>query len=228
MPRAFHIGPTICLIVFALSLTGLCIAGSSPPDDVKRAAVDGLKAFVKDGRMGKLRQLGFDTQADIDYSALGKGFQIFTIPPDRLLNGSAPQDIQTLAIPTNQWQFQIVTGDKAKALLTVDIVNGVWTTVSIGSSGLAQQLAGFLASWPPASGYDFRLIRVYQAKSDFIELSKGGKVLGIVPLTSLLAATSGGSATAYDPRSLRDPNEVLSNLRPVVKRNLLQDGKLVN
>jgi hypothetical protein len=226
MTRAFYHGPALLLFVLALSAPGPSFAGNAPPDDIKRAAGEGIVVFLKDKRMGNLQRLGFQSRAEIDNAALGEGFQIFTIPPDKLLNDSLPQDLPSLVIPTNQWQFLIVSGDKANALLTVDIVDGAWTPVSIGSSGLAQQLAALLAAWPASAGYEYRLIRVYQAKSDFIELSHRGKVVGIVPLTSLLVATSGEAGAAYAPRSLHDPKEVLSELRPVVRRNLQLDGQI--
>lgn len=207
-------------IICALSSPCLASGGDAPSDDIKKAAREGVSEILKDSRNGGLHRFGFKSQAEIDYSDLGEGFRIYTIHPENLLNESIPQDLQSLVVPTNQWQFMVVSGNKVYALLTVDLLNGEWKPVSIGSSELAKELSDILHAWPASSGYKYRFIRVYQANSNFIELSQRGKVLGIIPLTSLLAATAGETAYAFDPRDLRDPKEVLPGLRPAVKRNI--------
>jgi hypothetical protein len=219
MTKAFYSRSIFFMIVFALSIP--CLAAEDASfGDIKNAAKEGIATFFKDSRSINLHRLGFESQTDIDNAELGDGFQIFTILPARLLNESASQELQHLVTPTKQWQFLILAGGKANALLTVDLVGGKWTPVSMGSSGLARELSAFLAAWPAASGYQYRLIRVYQAKSDFIELSRGGRILGIIALTAALTASKGGAMEAFDPRDLRDPKEVLSDLRPVVRQNM--------
>ena len=224
MIRASSYVPIPLLFTLLLSPPCLSFAGKAPPDDVRNAAQVGINVILKDSRMGNLHRLGFQSQEDIDSANLGKGFQIFTIPPDKLLNETTPLNLQALVTPTNQWQFLIAAGDKAKALLTVEFVDGKWIPVSIGSAALAKELSDFLDAWPASSGYDYRLIRVFQAKSEFIELTKGGKVIGIVSLSSLSLATSRGEAEAANLRGLRDSNEVLSELKFIV-RNHLQFNK---
>jgi hypothetical protein len=209
------------LLVFALLLFIPCIAASeSPPYDIKKAAKEGIHIFLKDGRSSNLHHLGFESQADVDSAELSEEFHIFTIRPDKLLNESAVQDIDDLVVPMTQWQFLIRVRGKARALLTVDLVNGKWVPVSIGSAGLAKQLSEISAVWPMDSGYQYRLIRVYEAQSDFIELSRRGKKIGILPLTSFLQAIKAGEKKTFDPHDLRYPKEVLTDLRPVVRENM--------
>jgi hypothetical protein len=219
MTRAFLHG--CILLVFTYALSAACPATAAPPsDDIRKAAREGVNVLLKDSRMGGLHRLGFKSQAEIDNADLGEGFQICAIQPEKLLNESIPQDIQSLVTPTNEWQFLVVVGNKAYALLTVDLIDGIWKPVAIGSSELAKQLSDILQAWPASSGYQYRLVRVYQARSEFIELSQGGKVMGIIPLASLLAATPRERTDAFNPRGLRDPKTVLPDLRPVVKRNI--------
>jgi hypothetical protein len=220
MTRPFISRSVLLVFVFILFIPCFTTAGESPPDDIKKAAKEGVTTFLKDSRSSHLRRLGFESQTDVDNAELGEGFQIFTIHPDKLLNESASQELHDLVTPTTQWQFLILARGKANALLTVDLVNEKWTPVSIGSSGLAKQLSDLLVAWPATSGYQYRLIRVYQAQSDFIELSQGGKNIGILPLTSLLTAIKRGARKAFNPHDLRDPKEVLSDLRPVVRKNI--------
>lgn len=214
--RTFSCKMIAVIFIFALNIS-LCFAGEVPPD-IRMAAGEGINIFLKDPRLKNLHQLGIESQSDIDYAALGHAFQIFVVPTEILLNESSPQDVQSLAIPTNVWQFLILHGNKANVLLTVDIVDGKWTPVAIGSSGLAKELNKILEAWPASSGYQYRLFRVYQAKAVFVEISQGDKVIGIVPLTSMNVAI-GAPEKEFDPTDLRDAKEMLINLRPTVWRN---------
>lgn len=219
MTKFFTYGSFVLALVLALSAPYLAAAGGPPADDIKKAANEGIAVFLKDSRIGGLNRLGYVSQADIDNAEVGEGFQIFTIHPGKLLDESAPMDFQFLATPTNQWVFLVLTGDKANALLEINFIEGKWTPVGIGASVLAKELSGFLAAWPASSGYSYRFIRIYQATSDLIELSLGGKVLGIIPLTSLIVKKE-RTRGVFNLTDLRDPSAVLSGLRPVIKQRI--------
>jgi len=45
-----------------------------------------------------------------------------------------------------------------------------------------------LTQWPSSSGYSYRLIRNISGEIDFIELSKGGEMMGFIPLPSARVA----------------------------------------
>jgi hypothetical protein len=212
------------ILMFAGILCFQCTAnaGEAKYDDIKNAALQGVTSLLKGGHGGQLQHLGFESQDDIDNAELGEGFQIFTIQPAALLNESASQSFQQMVTPTNQWQFLIVARGNPKALLTVDLVDGKWTPVSIGSKDLAKELSGFLTAWPGASGYHIRFVRVHQAQSEFIELSQGEKLLGVHPLASFVAASKGGANGSPNPQNLLAPDDVLSSLQPTVRRNIQQ------
>jgi len=208
----------IAILIFVALQISVSVAADIPAD-IKKAADEGINIFLKDPRMTGLQNLGFRSSSEKESAYAGEGFQIFTIPPDRLLNSSFSQDLSNLVVPTNQWQFLVNSNEGAKALLTVDIIDEKWTPVSIGAAGLAKELNMLLKKWPPSQGYQYRLIRVYQAKSDFIELSQAGQVKGIVPLSSLNAVL-GGKKKAFDPTDILGSQQVLDTLRPVVQRNI--------
>jgi hypothetical protein len=188
------------------------------PAVIRKAADNGVGIFLKNPQMTGLQKMGFRSQSEIDGAYAGEGFQVFTISPDRLLGNNDSLDMPDLITPTNLWQFLVRSTDGAKALLTVDTMKGVWTPVSIGSAGLARELGMVLEKWPASQGYRYRLIRVYQAKSDFIELSQSGKVKGIVTLSSLNAVLNGKKA--FDPSDILESRRVLDALRPVVQKNI--------
>lgn len=198
----------------------LVSAVGSPPEEVKKAARQGIKFFIADGNLHNLQRLGFETSHDIQSAELREAFQIFTILPEMILNDRSEEDV-SLATPTNQWQFIIAVRNQPKALLTVDLVNGAWAPVSLGSSQLAQELSDFhVASATSFPGFRYKVVRIFQAKSDLIELSQGAKVVGIIALTSILAATDERAAKGFYIRNLRRPHEVFSELRPLVKENI--------
>ena len=188
----------------------------SPPPEVISAAQQGIGTFVKAPQARNLHMFGFSTQQLINGAILGQGFQVFSISPAQLLAQGSSQELDALALPTNLWQFLIVTGGKPASLLTVDLFEGQWTAVSIGASGLATELASLLEAWPPSSGYRYRLIKVYQAKSDFMEIFQGEQTLGMVPFTSGRIAL-GLKDREFNPLDILDSREILTKLRPIVR-----------
>lgn len=209
--------PVLLAIVVAQSAPCLATAWDAP-SEVKNAGREGIKFHLKDARIDQgYRNMGFESQDDIDNADLGEGFQIFTIDTSKLLDESAPQDLQSLVTSRNQWEFLVLAGGKAKLILTVFSAGKKWKTGAVRSSELAKEMSGFLAAWPASSGYRFRFIRVYPV-SDFIELSQNGKILGLFSLASL-SRKPGRTAGAFTAQDLLDPQEVLSNLRSSVKQN---------
>lgn len=212
---------SVILISFILlfKLPFVFSADEEPPIGVFNAALEGMKTFLKDYHAQKLNQIGFANQNEVNDAILSKGFRVFTLHPDSLKNLNVLQDLSSIATPTNLWQFIILTHRKAASLLTVDNVNNKWTAVSIGSFELSKQLNKFIETWPASKGYQYRLIRVYQATSDFMELLYANKVIGIIPLTSGRIAMN-LEKQEFDPFDLHTSSDILVNIRPIVKKNI--------
>jgi hypothetical protein len=185
--------------------------------DILNAAQEGIKIFLQDTQSSE--QFGFSARDEVDSATLGKGFEVFTVPPDSLLKGEASKDLSSLAISTNLWQFVIVAGGKAKVLLTVGFMDRGWAPVSMGSAGLAKELGKVLETWPESAGYQYKLIRIYQAKSDFLEISLGGKAIGVIPLISARVSMGIGKQ-GFDPQDLYNSEGVTMRMRAVVRKNL--------
>jgi len=187
--------------------------GAAVPADVQAAAQTGLKTFLGVDAGKGLDRLGLRTAADVASATIGDGFQVHLVDPDRLL-GTADSDFDHVATPITQWQFLVVTGKGAAAMLTVDRVNGQWTAVSLGASGLASQIQSLMARWPRAE-YRLRLFRSHQAASDVMEVARAGKVLGAVPFQS--GRVGLGAAGGFDPNDLWTVDRVVTRMRPVVR-----------
>jgi hypothetical protein len=202
----------IIAVIFIFSLHfSLSYAGEAPPE-IRKAADKGIQIFLKDPQLSGLHWLGIESQSDIDNATLGYGFQLFIVSSETILNESEPQVFQSLAIPTNLWQFLVLNGNKANVLLTVDLVDDKWTPVSIGASKLAKKFGKILEAWPVFLGYQYRFMRVFPGNMEFIELSQGDKVVGIIPLTT-------AQDQEFEPTDLRDTKEFLIKLRLAVKSN---------
>lgn len=207
------------LIAFIIGTVQGMTTEYKPSQNIVQAAEAGLTVFVKDPQMKNLDRLGFGGRAVIDDVTLGRGFLIHTIPPQTILDEINGLDLYAGAVPTTQWQFLIEAEGKAISLLTVDRMGDQWQAVSIGSAGLAEQLEKIMESWPSSEGYEYRLIRIYQATSDFLAISKNSEPLGIIPMTSARIAM-GLKGGGLDPTDLRSSEEILNNIRNTVRINM--------
>jgi len=209
----------LAALIFTLCAYLPACAGNAPSEDIKMAGREGIKFQLKDARIDSVgRWMGFETQSEIDSAELGEGFEIFTIPLDKLLNESLSKDLPSLVTTTHQWEFLVVAAGKARALLPVFPADGKWMTGAVRSSNLSKEMSGFMATWPASAGYQYRFIRVYPI-SDFIELSRGGKVLGFFSLSSL-SKVPGRAVGSYNARDMLNQEDVFSNLRSCAKKTM--------
>jgi hypothetical protein len=170
----------------------------------------------------QFQELGFETQSDIDNADLGEGFRIFTVDSKKVLDESTPQDMNSVVNPTKQWYFLVVAENRVNSLLQMYYVDGNWTRGALGGKNLAKLVQGVFTTWPKTSGYTYRFIRIYAVSTDYIELSQGSKVIGIIPLSTLIRE----SKIDVNPRDLRDPNELWSSIQQGIKRNTEMHRKM--
>lgn len=229
MMRAFLYRFILLVFIFVMTTPCLSTAGYVPTDEIKEVArheIDSLKDTPIEG----LHDLGFDSRADIEHIELGEGFEIFTIDPDKLLDETSPQDLQSLVTTTNVWYFPLVVEGRAKTLLKLRFTDGKWFASGMGSPKFLKEMCAFQAAWPASSGYKYRLIHVKQAMAHIIELSQNGMFVGIIPLSTfyridskakIRADANARAAETFDPYDLRrDSKEILLDLRPAVRSNI--------
>jgi len=216
----------IKLIAFILSVFPLIllifpassISREAAPQEVIRAAIDGLGPFLEAIPSQDLEHYGFASSEDLTQATLGKPFKVYTITPDKILTSGQEMKLSSLISPTGLWFFPVVCRGKVRTILTVDFVNGQWKAVAIGSSRLAKQLETVENKWLESDGYDHQLIRIYQAQSDFVAVSKE-RTLKIVPLESAAVALK-LKKVIEGTYGLYSPSEIIPKLAPVVRENL--------
>lgn len=218
--RVFLYWSVVLVFFIALSSPRFATAEATPSNDIKKAAKEGMKAFIRSDRLEHLHGHGFDSKEDVEKAELGEGFEIFTISAEKILDESVFQDLQSLVTTTNQWSFFILVNGEVKNIVTVALIDGRWTPFELGSPQFAKIIANFFKIWPASAGYRWRYVRIYQASASFTEVYQKDKLIGIVPSSTLTGLKTGKPPKDYDPRNLINPDGIVSTIRPAVKRNI--------
>jgi hypothetical protein len=217
MKRATFRSFVLIAAVISLRFPLTTYAMDVPSVDIVNAAEQGLKSYLANIALQDLPNFGFKGKAQAEAAVLGHGFHVYTVPPSAFLDDSA-NDMSALAVPTTMWEFLILSKGKGAVLLKVDKIEGKWVAVSIGSSGIAGDLSTLMETWPVADGYEHRFITVFQASSDFVEISRGGKPAGIVPLIS--ASVAMGLSSEFAPKELLAPDTGVKMIQQAVRTNI--------
>ena len=208
----------LALSVFSIVITpvAFCDSPGSAFEDVTEAALQGMEGFLKAIPPQDLKQYGF-TQGTTDGSVLMDPYRVYTIEPAVLLAASSDAAMNSLIVQTDLWLFPIAQDGVLNTLLTVDLVDGNWSAVAIGSSGMANQLQLLRNTLTDGELSGLRLVRVFQAKSDFILVQDNTET--IILLQS--AVVSLGLESSQDEDYPRyNSSDILARLKAVVAQSL--------
>lgn len=194
------------IFVFVLSI-GLSAA---PPAEVLKVAKEGL-VQMKDGGLP-----GIFT--DKKAAHIHFGFQVFTIKPAALENDTM-STLHGMITPTDVYRFVVREHNNPIALLTVEKLEGKWVVTSIGAKGLSNEVTAISNNWSKMKGYNLRFVRVWEAKADFMEVSKKNDPVGFVPFESARIAMN-LSSTPASPDALYYNSEIQEHLRGIVLHKL--------
>lgn len=150
---------------------------------------------------------------------IGYGFQVYTIDPKDILG--ARSDMRSMAKPTGIWRFVINLEGKPIGLATVEQVNGKWETVAYGGTVLAQEVDATMRAYGNADKSNVRFIRIYQAQSDFLEISSApdAKTL-FAPLQSARQSLLLRQDAEKAGSALVESSELLGPLQAAVRKNM--------
>jgi len=191
------------------------------------AASEGLEFWLRAIPKQDLAHYGFSSEEELERAVLGKPFRVHMIHPEQILDYN-DQDLPSVIVPMNNdtWLFPVVVDKRYRTLLTVTEINGVFRATGIGSSGLAEQLDAVREEWPRLKADNAKLVRVFQALSDFVVLEDEGEKGKLVPLESA-AVTLNETGEAYQrgkklKQTLYKPQDfktLVQKLKPVVEEN---------
>lgn len=188
------------------------------PMDVFQAAQKGVCNFVNAESSMENSPFGISTKAALDNARLHHGFQVYTVSPVKLLKSTG---LSSHLAPTGLWRFVVVSEGQPVSLITIAQVEGQWKAVSMGGAQLANEVNKVMEKWPAKQGYNHSFIRIYQARADFIEISRNGRSIGFVPLTASRLAF--GIDGGFDPAVILHDSEILSPLKKIVIEKMNND-----
>jgi hypothetical protein len=158
---------------------------------------------------------------DLKEATITYGFAVHTVDPADLIAGRST--MQRLAKPTNQWRFVIMLRNHPIGLATVERNNGRFETTAYGGAVLAKDvdaLAGFHGN---ADRSNLRFVRIYQARSDLLEVVAADGRARFAPLYSAresLLLQQRASKDGKQAEALLDEADLLQPLRAAVKQNM--------
>ncbi|MQA23812.1 hypothetical protein GEV01_30270 [Rugamonas sp. FT103W] len=216
--------------LLGLAISG-CLSLSSPTLFAQTSQLDGASSaarrdfsqfvqFQVQNHAGSAPQ-GFpldvaDVQ-DLKDARIAYGFPVYTVDPTDLLAGR--RELKAMAKPTGIWRFVVTLNEQPIGLATVEQVNGKWETVAYGATVLAKDLDAAMTAYGNADRSNVRVLRIYQAQSDFLEVSSAQNgAARFAPLHSARQSLLLQRKAAGD--GLLDASELLEPLRAAVKKNL--------
>jgi hypothetical protein len=213
-----------CSLFLLLVFTGSAgiMALEGPPAEIIDAAQKGIDDFVKAEKANTNVSVTTSSIMMVEKGKLDLGFEVFTISPAAFMMGT---DMNKLITSTGLWRFVVVNNNQPVSLITVAPVEGKWRAVTLGASKLAVEVFKVLRKWPVEEGYNYRFVRVFQARTDLMQISRNGNPIGFVPLTSArMAFKIHGD---FDPAILLASKEICEPLKKIVNDSLtgLETGK---
>lgn len=151
--------------------------------------------------------------AKIDY-----GFAVHTIDPPQLVAGRG--SMQSMARHANQWRFVITLHQRAIGMATVEKTNGRYETVAYGAAVLAKDLDAVVAVHGNDDKSNLRLLRIYQARSDLLEVIGQDGRARFAPLHSARESLLLAQRSKDGNSGLLDESELVQPLRAAVKQNM--------
>lgn len=209
-------------------------ASAAQPMAPKRAMAEAMSAAQRDFAQFAAHQLqtrggGAPIDFPLEISDLQElkdarieyGFAMHTIDPTDLIAGRS--SMQRMAKPINQWRFVITLHDRAIGMATVERNNGRFETVAYGAAVLAKDVDALAGMHGNADKSNLRFVRIYQARSDLLEVVAADGRAKFAPMHSAresLLLQQRASKDGKRADSLLDESELLQPLRAAVKQNL--------
>lgn len=155
---------------------------------------------------------------ELKNATVSYGFAVHTIDPPELLAGRG--SMQAMARHANQWRFVITLNQRPIGLATVEKNNGRYETVAYGGAVLAKDLDAVAARHGNADKSNLRFLRIYQARSDLLEVTSQDGRARFAPLHSARESLLLAQRSTDGTDGLLDESEFTQPLRSAVKQNM--------
>jgi hypothetical protein len=155
---------------------------------------------------------------DLKEATVSYGFAVQTIDPPELIAGRGT--MQAMARPANQWRFVIMLRQRAIGMATVEKNSGRFDTVAYGGAVLAKDVEALAAVHGNADRSNLRFLRIYQARSDLLEVVGQDGRARYAPLHSARESLSLQQRSKDAKGGLLEEHEFTQTLRAAVKQNI--------
>jgi hypothetical protein len=158
---------------------------------------------------------------DLKEATISYGFPVYTIDPPELMAGRG--SMQNMVRPTPQWRFVIALRGRPIGMATVERNQGKFETVAYGAAVLAKDVDALMGFHGNADKSNLRFVRVYQARSDLLEVVGQDGRARFAPLHSAresLLLQQRASKDGKRSEDLMDEAELVQPLRSAVKLNM--------
>lgn len=154
-------------------------------------------------------------------ATIAYGFAMHTIDPSDLIAGRST--MQRMAKPINQWRFVITLHNRPIGMATVERNGGRYETVSYGAAVLAKDVDALAATHGNADKSNLRFVRIFQARSDLLEVVTSDGRARFAPMHSAresLMLQQRASKDGMRSDGLLDDADLVQPLRTAVQQNL--------
>jgi hypothetical protein len=165
--------------------------------------------------------LQLNSMQELKDAKVSYGFAVHTVDPAELLAGRTT--MRAMAKQMNQWRFVISVNDRAIGLATVEKIKGRYETVAYSGAVLAKDIDIAAKQFGNRDKSNLRLLRIYQARSDFLLVESDDGRGRFAPLHSAresLSMAPSINMMGKPVSKLLDETELIEPLRAVVKLNM--------
>ncbi len=191
---------------------------STVPEEVSKAAEEGLDPFLDAIPLDQMERYGFMQGSGFADVSLGNPYRVMTVDPQVIMNFDINDDIRAKLLPTQLWVFPILQNGEPRAILTVGILENIWQAVAIGHAEFARDLIGLERTWSDEKDYTMTLVRIYQATSDILLLTNNDRI-DVLPMESARVCMNLGSVDGGAPE-LYSASDIIEKLAPLVAKNI--------
>lgn len=202
----------ICTVLLIM-LVSHVILGQNHLYDIAR---NGIKTYWKHIPHEMKNKYGFEITESIDNVYLEEPLNLYKITPIAIENYQQGDSVKSLLSMTNLWYFPLSVNNIIRSILVIDKIENEFKAVSIGYANLARAINTLKNKWTSSTGYRFKLVVVYQAKSFLYTIPELNNYnLTLIELTD--ASLLENAADVSDKTNLENLSITIWNLMSIIQ-----------
>jgi hypothetical protein len=149
-----------------------------------RAAARSLATLRQLTNEQTYRDLGFESAAEAERTALGEPLRVFVVRLDRLRQFAQGDSARELLTDANRYIYPVLVEGRPRSAVTVELLNGRWEAVGFGGAAIASEYARVRELKAAGGSGEFIAVQVPAMRLNFLGHGAGGSELLLTPLPS--------------------------------------------